>query len=289
VAGIERDSLLGIYRALFARSVPVDYVHAGHLSAETLARYKLVIFPYPVMVPESVAAPLRAYVASGGALVSEARLAWSNERGAAADRIPGLGLWDVMGARESAVQTAPGGKTLLTWTGAAGDLPGLSAGELLPGRWYEETLEPVSGSGRVVATFPSGAPAAVLSTHGRGKSLLLGSYVSAAYQTTPTPAAERFYLGLLQWAGVQVPVDVSGGPFEVRLLESGPDTLVFVLNHAADLARGTVSLRTRPTPTRATDLSTGQPIPVRRADTQVTIELEVGGADARVIRLHAAP
>ena len=33
VVGIERDSLLGAYRALFGRSVPVDYVHVDHLTA----------------------------------------------------------------------------------------------------------------------------------------------------------------------------------------------------------------------------------------------------------------
>src|SRR5918999_1187370 len=41
VAGIERDSLLGIHRALFTRNVPLDYVHIDHLSAQKLGHYKL--------------------------------------------------------------------------------------------------------------------------------------------------------------------------------------------------------------------------------------------------------
>ena len=37
VAGIERDSLLGVYRALFPTNVPLDFVHADHLKASDLA------------------------------------------------------------------------------------------------------------------------------------------------------------------------------------------------------------------------------------------------------------
>ena len=105
VAGIERDSLLGVYRALFPRNVPLDYVHINELSAESLKQYKLVILPYPLMLPEAAAPVLTRYVEAGGTLVAEARLGWSNERGNASDRIPGMGLWELMGCRETAVQT----------------------------------------------------------------------------------------------------------------------------------------------------------------------------------------
>src|SRR5512133_137270 len=44
VAGIERDSLLGVYRAVFPLNLALDYVHINELD---LAQYKLVILPYP--------------------------------------------------------------------------------------------------------------------------------------------------------------------------------------------------------------------------------------------------
>src|SRR5688572_4702266 len=71
VASIERDSLLGVHRALFPRSVPLDYVHINHLTVDKLRQYKLVFFPYPVMLPEPTAAILAEYVRGGGALVAE--------------------------------------------------------------------------------------------------------------------------------------------------------------------------------------------------------------------------
>jgi beta-galactosidase len=218
VVGIERDSLLGVHRALFPRNVPLDYVHVHHLSAEKLRQYRLVIFPYPVMMPEAPADVLADYVRGGGVLVAEARLAWNNERGYASERVPGLGLWEVMGAREVAIETAPGGRTSVRW--ASDDLPGLAPGTVLPARWFKETLEPIGPDARVVARFDDGAAAAVMNNYGKGRTLMLGSFVSAAAQSTPTPEAERFFAGIVDWAGVTLPIRVTGAPLEARHLES---------------------------------------------------------------------
>ena len=49
VAGIERDSMMGIYRALFPLNVPLDFVH---IHASRLQQYKLLLLPYPLMFPQ---------------------------------------------------------------------------------------------------------------------------------------------------------------------------------------------------------------------------------------------
>jgi beta-galactosidase len=283
VVGIERDSLLGVYRALFGRNVPIDYVHINQLSEEKLRQYKLVVFPYPLMMPEAAAPLFRDYVRGGGTLVAEARLGWNNERGHAADRIPGLGLDEVMGCREVAIETAPGGRTELEWTGT--DLPGVKAGDRLRARWYREVLEPFGPHARVVAQYEDGAAAAVMSEHGRGKTLMLGSYVSAAYQSTPTPEVERFYAGLLAWAGVIEPVAVSGADFEVRYLESGDDLVLFVFNHATGEASGTVSIRVRAGDHTATDIARGQPVALTRDGEAVRFSVAAAPRDVMVIRI----
>jgi beta-galactosidase len=255
VAGIERDSLLGIHRALFPKNLPLDFIHIGHLSQALLKQYKLVYVPYPLMLPESAAASFEEYVRNGGTLVAEARLGWNNERGYAADRIPGMGLWKVMGCRETAVETGAKGRTILHWTST--EIPGLQPGIALAARWYEETLEPLSQTARVIAQFANGRPAAIVSQYGQGKTLMLGSYVSAAYQTTPSPEAAQFFASLVRWAGVDWPVETSGGDLEVRTLESGSDTLVFVFNHGSQPADAAVALRSLH-PAKAVDLVTGE-------------------------------
>ena len=192
VAGIERDSLLGVYKALFPRHVPVDFVHAARVTAESLRPYKLVYLPYPLMLPASTAAVLRAYVEAGGRLVAEARPGWNDERGRASETIPGMGLAEVFGARETAVETAPQGRTRLVFEG----------GRAVPARWFAETLEVTRAQSKVVGRFENGEAAAVESSFGKGRALLVGSYVSAAYQTTPTAEGAAWFAGLLEWPSV---------------------------------------------------------------------------------------
>ena len=284
VAGIERDSLLGVYRALFGLNVPLDYVHVSHLSADKLKPYKLLVFPYPLMMPEAAAPVLREYVHAGGTLVTEARLAWNNERGHASERIPGLGLWEVTGCRETAVQTAPNGRTEIRWV--AETIPGVKPGDRLRARWYESVCEPLDPRARVVATFESGAPAAVLNDHGRGRSLILGSYVSAAYQTAPTPEVARFYAALLAWSGVGRPVTVTGTDIEVRLLEADDTRLVFTFNHSGSRATSAVTIRATAGEYRATDLMSGAEVALSSEPLSVRFDstLEPGGV--RVIRIE---
>jgi beta-galactosidase len=281
--GIERDSLLGVHRALFPRNVPIDYVHINHLSGDKLGQYKLVIFPYPAMLPEASARALRDYVSNGGALVAEARLAWNNERGYTSERIPGLGLWEVMGCRETAVETAPGGRTKIRWTGT--DIPGIDTGSVLAARWYKETLEPLSSAARVVAQFEDGSPAAVMSTFGKGRTLMLGSYVSAAYQSAPTPEAARFFGGLLTWSGVTLPISVGGAPIEARHLENGSDALLFLFNHDRKPARSDVSLRRPSGDYVATDLVDGHPVALTSTTDGVRLSVELPAGAVHVVRI----
>jgi beta-galactosidase len=295
-AGIERDSLLGVHRALFSENVPIDYVHIDHLGGGRLAQYKIVFLVYPPMLPEAAAAPIREYVQSGGMLVAEARLAWNNERGHAADRVPGLGLWEVMGAREVAVETAPNGKTSIAWRGA--DPSGLQPGIRLRARWYEERLEPTSPSARIVATFDDGRPAAVMSAYGKGRTLMLGSYVSAAYQSTPTPEVKRFYNALLTRAGVSRPVGVTGTPIEVRFLQSearlksGPTaaepraTLLFLFNHGKQPSASQVLVRNLRGQARATDLVDDKPVSMTFSGEGATIAASIEPHGVRVLRIE---
>jgi beta-galactosidase GanA len=283
VAGIERDSLLGVYQALFPSNVPLDFVHADELTAQSLAAYRLVVLAYPLMLRAATAAELGGYVRAGGALVVEARAGWNDENGRAASTIPGLGLAEVVGARETDVQTVAKGAARLR---AEPGLPGLQPGESVPGRWYEESLETTSPSARVVARFGSGAPAAVVSSHGRGRTLMLGSYVGAGFVSQPEETTRRFYEGLLDWAGVVRPVALSGDPLEVRLLESGQDHLVFVFNHAAAPATATLRLRLPLAGRTVRDLVSGDGVNVTAAADGIEWRASVPALDVQVLHVR---
>ena len=283
VVGIERDSLLGVHRALFPVNVPVDYVHIDRLSREKLRQYQLVIFPYPLMVPESSVRLLTEYVRDGGALVAEARLAWNNERGYASDRIPGLGLAELMGCREISIETATNGRTTLRWVGS--DLSEFSDGSVLPARWYKEILQPLGPAAHVVARFDDGEPAAVMTTFGKGRTLMLGSYVSAAAQSTPTPEAGKFYRSLLQWAGVTLPVKVTGSPLEVRHLETGSDAVLFLFNHGKQMAASTVWFSRPAGEWTAFNPASGRREPLTQVTGGVQLATELPPGAVQVVRI----
>jgi beta-galactosidase len=281
VAGIERDSWTGIHRALFPKNVPMDYVHIDHITPESLRQYKLVYFAYPLMMPEATAKGLRAYVEGGGALVAEARMGWNNERGLAAERIPGMGLWEVMGCRESEISTGEKGRTEIRFTTS---FPGIKAGDVLPARWYEEALTPMNANAKVVAEFTGGRAAAVESRFGKGKTLTLGSYVSAAYFTAPSDAAGRFFAGLLEWAGVTLPVETTAKDLEVRYLESGNDRLVFVFNHSKQAVQTPVGIRLGAGDWSAVDLVAERPIAIDRAGSAVRFQTNLRPDGVQVLK-----
>jgi len=263
VAGIERDSMLGVYRAWFPANVPVDYIHINRLKQSGLEQYKLIYLPYPLMIPSTSGQELAEYVRNGGALVAEARLGWNNENGRAAEVIPGMGLDRVMGCRETAVTSVPASRTELI----------LENGDHLPARLYEETLEAVGPQARVTARFANGNAAALSSRFGKGKTLALGSYISAPFQQRQTPAAQKFFTSLLDWAGIERPLEATGDPVEIRWLEAGGERLLFVFNHQSKAA--SVSIKAAG---KATDLIRGRPVSLDA--------LQLGASDVAVIRIR---
>ena len=253
-----------------SKNVPIDYV--PHLSA-TADSINIVSSSCPIPDAAQASAPRRfEYVQNVVRSWPKRRLGWNNERDTRSIGVRGSAVG--RRRRQGAPSRGPERPHVLVWS--SGDLPGVNKGDQLPGRWYKETLEPTSPTARIVGHFEDGSAAAVMSTYGKGRTLMLGSYVSAAYQSTPTPAVERFYSGLLEWAGVTLPLTVAGAPLEARHLESGADAVLVLLNHHSQPAVADVSLR-RPTGDySAEDLINSRPVVVTRSGESVSVKAEVG-------------
>ena len=99
------------------------------------------------------------------------------------------------------------------------------------------------------------------------------------------PAVERFYSGLLEWAGVTLPVTVAGAPLEARYLESGAHALLVLFNHRTQPAVADVLFR-RPTGDySAEDIINARPVRVGRSGASVAVRVEVAPANVLVLRL----
>jgi beta-galactosidase len=223
VPAIERNSMLGFYRALFPTNVPVDFVHIDDIGKH---HYKLIIIPYPLMISEKAAQSLRDFVRNGGSLVAEARLAWNDERGRAKDIIPGFGLHEVCGCRETAVQMTPSGKVDVVMEDSGSPLSGQPGAAVLhfKGALYQETLE-----GHPIAHFADGAPAIVTNGYGKGRMMTIGTFIGTAYESDRDEVLAKFIRSLLDWAGISRPLLTN---VELRSLESGSERVVFAFNHS---------------------------------------------------------
>ncbi len=252
----ERDSLLGLYRAFFEQNIPVDFVPSEDVAMNRLGQYKILFLPFPVMLSQEVADGVKRYVEAGGTAVAEARLAWNDARGFASNLIPGAGLAAVFGARENSI--FPADKVQLQ-TAASPSLPGLPGDTTVTGEGFEEQLEPLPG-GTVLARFADGSPALVENSQGKGKAVLIGSFLALAYHRQHDPAIKQLLLSLAQAAGVSGEVEVSGAgvsEVEVRQLVGDGQQTILVFNHASGSADATFTIEFPWTVREARELENG--------------------------------
>jgi len=225
-----RNSLIGYYRVFTEHNIPVDFIHRSELERGDLSQYALIIVPYPIMLTQAGATGLRRFVEQGGHAVAEARLAWNDERGFAAEVIPGMGLHEVFGVREKHVWMRREPRLVIADSGP------LTAGlHTLRGALYASTVDVLSKDARVLATT-DGEPALVESRYGNGTTLFIGSYIGWGNQPEQQPDNTEFIRRLAEWAGVAKPVGTShdgtmGLPLIARLHESAQGYLLFLINH----------------------------------------------------------
>ncbi|HPR86948.1 MAG TPA: beta-galactosidase [bacterium] len=245
---LHQQSLIGWYRFFTERNIPVDFIHRRDLEKGDVAGYKLIIVPYPLMFTTKAAEGLQAFIAAGGFAVSEARLAWNDERGYAMPAIPGMGLDRIFGVRESSVRMEE--RPLLRTTDAAHVLlQGLTAADTLFGANFAESLAPLPEThSRVLARFADGTPALAASSYGKGETLYIGTFLGMANQLKPADANERLMQNLLAWSGIERPFTSSHdgnkeAPVEIRLRRTGTGYLLFLINHSEAVQQVGIQLR----------------------------------------------
>ena len=280
-----RDSMMGLHRAFFEEQIPLDFVHPDEVTGDKLGQYKILFLPYPVMLSRDVAEGVARYIRNGGTAVAEARLAWNDERGFSSDEVPGFGLAEVFGAREKIIRPVEKATILID---SPADLPGMKAGEAVPAAAFEETLEPL-GDARVLARFADREPAIVSKSLGKGKAILVGSFLALDYQRELDPATKRLLLSLARAAGVSAKVEVSGsntGEVEVRRLVSDGVQFLFAFNHAPSPAEATLTLHLPWTAKAARDLATDQAVAVRTVGGKTVLEKTLEARGIWVVRLE---
>ena len=240
------NSLVGYYRFFYERNIPMDFIHRRDLENGDISPYKMIIVPYPLMFTQSAADGLKRFIEKGGHVVAESRLAWNDERGFAATRIPGMGLDAVFSAIESRIEM----RDSVAMRVVPQEHPAtsnLNESNLLKGAYFAESLElKANAPSQVLATLSDGSPAIVASSYGKGETILIGSFLGLANHPESNVNNNQFLLNLLRWANIDRPVTCSHDsnpdvPVEVRLHENKDGYILFVMNHSQ--AKQTVEIK----------------------------------------------
>lgn len=258
------NSLIGYYRFLSDQNIPVDFIHRQDLESGDLSQYKLIIVPYALMFNRQAAEGLKEFVQNGGYVLSEARLAWNDERGYSSAVIPGLGLSEVFGVRENKVKTLPKVPMKIN-DHTHPSMAYLKSGDILIGSSFAESLDPLNDNARILANLEDGSPCIITSDYGKGHTMFVGSFLAMAnsrgslwdqstqrltVQDSANQNVNEFLLGLVDWAKIERPFIViqegeKENPLLVRLHEYPEGNLLFILNHGKTNEKTTIRLKVK--------------------------------------------
>jgi beta-galactosidase GanA len=246
---MSRAALAGYYHILWRRNIPVDIVHDERLTAEKLARYRLLILPTPTALAPATSVLLGDYVREGGHVLADPYLCALTPDKELDDCVPGRGLAGLFGCRELDVRRAEPEVRLLF----PDRREGVIRGSHLRASWS------LMGEVDVVLRYADGAPAII--SHARGAGRAISSGVSlgmgAALEDRAGDAgrgdlagdalgdAAEIVLGLVAEAGVKPPLEA---PDSVRAsLLQRPDggAILIAMNLAAAPVRDTIGLQGR--------------------------------------------
>jgi beta-galactosidase len=278
-----RDSLMGLHRAFLEQQIPVDFIHPRDVVRGKLDQYKILFLPFPVMISKPVTGGVVRFIQDGGTVVAEARLAWNDERGFSSNEIPGMGLAKAFGAREKVIR--PLEKPEIVLEPNAG-LPGLAHGTRALAEAFEEELEPMPGA-VVLGRFADGAPAIVENTFGKGKAILVGSFLAMAYQRHQNEATKQVLLALARRAGVAPEVTVSGdntSQVEVRRLVGNGVQFLFAFNHGDRLADARIALDVPWTVGDARSLNEEQKVAFSQSEGRLILTKQLSAGGIWVVR-----
>jgi len=225
------QSMMGIYRALTERNIPVDFVHADDFLDGSIESYKLVFLPFSIMMTPKIAESIKRFVGRGGKLVAEFRPGWSDDTGRCSKAIPGLGLHELFGCQELFVWEEE--RPAISVVGSCTAL-GLHRGVELCGAYYAEALQVNSAGAKVIGEFSNGLAGIVLNKYGAGEVIFIGSLLGAAYEKFQDTNVGEFLKELVRWAGVSSTVEIlseESRKIEVRTLVGRTFNLLFVFNY----------------------------------------------------------
>jgi beta-galactosidase len=263
-------AVAGYHRMFFERNLPVDVLSSRELAQDDLARYKLVIVPYPLMLTDDEAKILKEYVSAGGHLFVEARAGWVDERGHAEPIVPGFGWDEMLGVREK--QLIPEKEFAVKW----GSMQ-------FKGMTFQEEFELEDHAAHPLAVTADGTPVAYENEYHKGSAIILGGFAGQENYEHPVSMHPLGEL-LARWAGLSEPKLRAPGLVELRQMYAAKGRWVFFFNHADKPAPVEFSRMLERPASSIREIVTGQE--VASGETQLNLKADVPANSVRIYRIE---
>ena len=188
-------SLWGCYRALQASHIPADFLDIDELHSGAAVGYDVLYLPHCYAMDREAAAAIRRYVEQGGTVWADGLLAWKDEYGHVAPKVPGE-LTDVFGFQMHDIDPVERPFSL----SEKGD----NGGEL----WR---LRLTLLDADVLLRAPDGQPIATRKRFGKGEAIYFATALSLGYFKRADPEAGRWITAPACAASSRLPVQVKSG------------------------------------------------------------------------------
>jgi len=220
-AALAGEALAGYLLALERLSVPYRVVSTTHL--DRLQGIKVLILPWPLIVPEAAARRLQQFVEEGGTLICETEIDAFSQPGFYREPGPDRPFASTLGIRDGGRRLPPEGKVDVAVDGRTYSLQ--------PGTW----VSPLDAEGATVLAYMEGRQP--LATHrkvGRGEVFALGTFFGQPYYQQRNYDFESWLRALLRHAGAEPAIVVQaldvGENVQWRSGLSNGERLLFLIN-----------------------------------------------------------
>lgn len=275
------DSILGAHRALYERNFVVDLIHPREFPS-VLDSYRIVYVPFPYFLSESICAALKAWVEAGGVLIGESYFGgWNVELGRHQTAVPGYGMEEVFGARQLTASD-PGSSGMVEIT-LGKNLPYIRARQKVSGAIVREVLRPARAE--VLGRFAGGDPAITSAKYGKGRAILIGSYVGMPFYRGLAPQNGDLIASLAELAGGPARPAVTGGKVRVDVLaDPAGSGMIILRNLEARRIQATVQVPGLKNG-NAVEQFDGKSIRFRRSGKGWSAKVTLGAGEVRVYRV----
>ena len=193
------DAVIGYAVALEALRIPYDIVEAHHLDA--LKELKVLLMPWPLVVPPEARRAIVKFVRAGGRILAEAEADAFDELGffRHGDERP---LMKALGV--GALGRRVMGESGVVWAEIGGRQVELPAGNFL-------TPLKAPAAAEVLAANERGEPLMLRRALGQGGAFIVGAFLGRPYLRDRNPGLERLIRHVCDDAGAKVKFDVDAG------------------------------------------------------------------------------